>query len=439
MISLLIMVSWMLLLLSGFDDSVPPTGDKTFKIETRPDIVESIEIISDEKMPLWGFDIELKQNYKGYLEIMIPKNLPTPASFTNKWYHDEVPFVLANGKEVSYDIIDDPCHDIYKISVSNHTEIEFTYAVILGGTWQLYSPVQFDESHPCYHEVFYEELVDSPLKQLRSGVTIDEIQCRTEMVLITKSSDGSPACVTSETKRILIERGWAIQDSNDTKTTAPYCKSPLYVLDPDTNTCITNEELPKCTGNTTDNDTMLHCRISVTCDKEFDPDTMGSDVSALPQCKPLRECPDGFLVAIFPVNGDDALCEREDRKILSGVYYSYEQRVLTTSGVDAKENANPSKPINLNGTKEQRTIQISVITSGWYEKLGNPQVVIESNGNQIEQFALDLKNNKPGQTIHGVEYVLSEDLPDGTITIRIDMPGYDLLSPQSFSVKHISD
>lgn len=48
----------------------------------------------------------------------------------------------------------------------------------------------------------------SPLKQFESGTPIDEIQCKRGLILITKSSDDSPACVKPQTKHILIERGW---------------------------------------------------------------------------------------------------------------------------------------------------------------------------------------------------------------------------------------
>lgn len=56
-----IILSWMILLVPGFDDSVPPTGDKIFKIETSPDIVQSITIQSDEFFDFAGFDIKLKK------------------------------------------------------------------------------------------------------------------------------------------------------------------------------------------------------------------------------------------------------------------------------------------------------------------------------------------------------------------------------------------
>jgi len=47
----------------------------------------------------------------------------------------------------------------------------------------------------------------TPLKQFKSGIPIDEIQCRESLILVTKH-DGSPACVKPETKQKLIERGW---------------------------------------------------------------------------------------------------------------------------------------------------------------------------------------------------------------------------------------
>jgi len=48
---------------------------------------------------------------------------------------------------------------------------------------------------------------NSPLKQFKSGISIDEIRCRENLVLIQKY-DGSPACVKPITKQKLIERGW---------------------------------------------------------------------------------------------------------------------------------------------------------------------------------------------------------------------------------------
>ncbi|MCV0391988.1 MAG: hypothetical protein K5790_01700 [Nitrosopumilus sp.] len=47
----------------------------------------------------------------------------------------------------------------------------------------------------------------SPLNQFKSGVPIDEIQCKENLFLIQKH-DGSVACVSEKTKQKLIERNW---------------------------------------------------------------------------------------------------------------------------------------------------------------------------------------------------------------------------------------
>ena len=48
----------------------------------------------------------------------------------------------------------------------------------------------------------------SPLKQFKSGVTMDQIQCRKALVLMSKHDDGSPACVKPESIPKLVQRGW---------------------------------------------------------------------------------------------------------------------------------------------------------------------------------------------------------------------------------------
>lgn len=49
----------------------------------------------------------------------------------------------------------------------------------------------------------------SPLKQLAEGIPLEKIKCEEGFILILKSSDDSPACVTPDTKQRLVERGWA--------------------------------------------------------------------------------------------------------------------------------------------------------------------------------------------------------------------------------------
>lgn len=51
------------------------------------------------------------------------------------------------------------------------------------------------------------QTVKPPLKQYRQGIPFSEIACEDTLVLVQKY-DGSPACVASESKNKLIERGW---------------------------------------------------------------------------------------------------------------------------------------------------------------------------------------------------------------------------------------
>jgi len=52
-------------------------------------------------------------------------------------------------------------------------------------------------------------VIAPPLKQLKNGVSINDIKCIDGMQLILKKEDGSPACVKPEDATTLTERGWA--------------------------------------------------------------------------------------------------------------------------------------------------------------------------------------------------------------------------------------
>ena len=48
----------------------------------------------------------------------------------------------------------------------------------------------------------------SPLKQFKAGTEAKDISCREDFVLITKSQNGFPACVTPDTANKLVIKGW---------------------------------------------------------------------------------------------------------------------------------------------------------------------------------------------------------------------------------------
>lgn len=53
-------------------------------------------------------------------------------------------------------------------------------------------------------------LLPPPLKQFKTGISTNDVKCNQGFILIIKSSDGSPACVTSSTGQKLQERGWGV-------------------------------------------------------------------------------------------------------------------------------------------------------------------------------------------------------------------------------------
>ena len=57
----------------------------------------------------------------------------------------------------------------------------------------------------------------SPLKQFKAGISIEEVKCKDNFVLLTKASNNFPVCVKPETKTKLIERGWATADQLENK------------------------------------------------------------------------------------------------------------------------------------------------------------------------------------------------------------------------------
>jgi len=53
-----------------------------------------------------------------------------------------------------------------------------------------------------------------PLQQVKAGISANDVECYFGFGLIFKHEDKSPACVRDNTVRYLIERGWAINNTN---------------------------------------------------------------------------------------------------------------------------------------------------------------------------------------------------------------------------------
>ncbi len=55
--------------------------------------------------------------------------------------------------------------------------------------------------------------IDTPLKQLKFGIPINDVKCEQGLHLVIKSEDNSPACVKLDAAYMLIKRGWATSES----------------------------------------------------------------------------------------------------------------------------------------------------------------------------------------------------------------------------------
>ncbi|MGI0066097.1 MAG: hypothetical protein ACREAT_04980 [Nitrosotalea sp.] len=71
------------------------------------------------------------------------------------------------------------------------------------------NPISLISPKPTVNEIL-------PLEQFKSGTPTSDVKCNNSLQLILKTEDGSPACVSSNTAQILIERGWALNYTNMT-------------------------------------------------------------------------------------------------------------------------------------------------------------------------------------------------------------------------------
>lgn len=51
---------------------------------------------------------------------------------------------------------------------------------------------------------------ETPLKQVKSGISPHNVKCNADMQLVFKTEDKSPACVKPQTVEKLVARGWAV-------------------------------------------------------------------------------------------------------------------------------------------------------------------------------------------------------------------------------------
>ncbi len=81
---------------------------------------------------------------------------------------------------------------------------EFSEDETIVGSAVVEDPIVVDDT------VEPDDTILPPLQQIEQGVPPDQIQCEETLQLVHKSSNGEAVCVTPETKRVLIDRDWAL-------------------------------------------------------------------------------------------------------------------------------------------------------------------------------------------------------------------------------------
>ena len=81
------------------------------------------------------------------------------------------------------------------------------------------------EEPSIQREIFF----PSPLKQIQSGLYLEEIQCKSELQKMTKH-DGTIACVTYQTSIKLLERGWTLVENDSNKIGQEIGYITLYMI-----------------------------------------------------------------------------------------------------------------------------------------------------------------------------------------------------------------
>lgn len=215
----------------------------------------------------------------------------------------------------------------------------------------------------------------------------------------------------------------------------PNCRPPFFVTVD--GVCVTDKSSPECYSNFPDE----HCRVLVECDVPFE------SGRSIPQCMPLTDCPKGFLFSIFPVDGNDAICERIERNIGFAIFSTYDNKILRGDGIsfplggDSYDGA--VDVLDITATMPDETegnLRILILANGWYEQLGNPNVVlINPRGVETENPFIISMNDEIGLTTFVYDTTILSTAETGIWKVDVSLTGFNDLPIQSFQVINSND
>jgi hypothetical protein len=138
---LIIGLSLLVFLVNGTDNSQPySTEGQEFPVEFDLAEIKSIEVMTSNEISFWGWEIELEPNGDNYLQVKIPKNLPTPGEkFENRdgdkqWFRSGQLSVYSElSPNHPFEYSEDSCYKKYLIDLENQTELIIGWEVNLMG------------------------------------------------------------------------------------------------------------------------------------------------------------------------------------------------------------------------------------------------------------------------------------------------------------------
>lgn len=107
-------------------------------------------------------------------------------------------------------------------------KVEFGHATTLAPILHSIDDQRQTTSYPVIHGSISSNVLKSPLKQFKSGLSANHMTCKKDLYVILKAENSFPACVSIATGKKLVEHGWATafgtDISNDYWTT---CDKPF--------------------------------------------------------------------------------------------------------------------------------------------------------------------------------------------------------------------
>jgi hypothetical protein len=185
----------------------PPKSDQLFKFQFRVTNGTINKLTQDYDTGSIIADVYSSSN--STLEIKFPRNYPFMQGYDNASVH-YTPLVyfatkyVLNSTEYTVNSLD--CFFVYSIPFSGNSKVSMVIAYpLISGLPNIYHGDNIPQS--CNSQTIASYL--PPLKQIRDGITPNNVSCMNGFVTVLHNTNNLPACVKPDTSKILVERGWA--------------------------------------------------------------------------------------------------------------------------------------------------------------------------------------------------------------------------------------